>query len=102
MQAHERISAALRAANDSGRGGVIDLRAIPNADPAMSPLEIWCNEAQERYVLAIAHERLAEFEAICTNPEPPDFANTVEALERHGLLLDRVAAMAWRLVNPKR
>ncbi|MEM1243254.1 MAG: phosphoribosylformylglycinamidine synthase [Pseudomonadota bacterium] len=39
---------------DSDRGGEIDLRAIPNAEPHMSPLEIWCNESQERYVLAVA------------------------------------------------
>ena len=51
--------------HDSDRGGVIELRAIPNADPAMSPLEIWCNEAQERYVLAIAADRIDEFMAIC-------------------------------------
>ena len=49
----------------AGLGARIALRAIPNDDPGMSPLEIWCNEAQERYVLAIASERLAEFEALC-------------------------------------
>ena len=38
---------------DSGRGGFIELRNIPNAEPNMSPMEIWCNESQERYVLAI-------------------------------------------------
>ena len=37
----------------SQRGARIELRAIPNAEPGMSPLEIWCNEAQERYVLAL-------------------------------------------------
>ena len=41
----------------SHRGARIDLRAMPSAEPGMSPLEIWCNEAQERYVLAIAAER---------------------------------------------
>jgi phosphoribosylformylglycinamidine synthase len=46
-------------------GARIALRAIPNDDPGMSPLEIWCNEAQERYVLAIAPERIAHFEALC-------------------------------------
>ena len=40
--------------NDLGLGGIIDLRAIPNSDVGMSPMEIWCNEAQERYVLAIS------------------------------------------------
>ena len=44
--------------NDSGRGATFSLRAIPSDEPGMSPLEIWCNEAQERYVLAIAAESL--------------------------------------------
>ncbi len=57
--------------NDAGRGARIELRAIPVDDPAMSPMEIWCNEAQERYVLAIAPERLARFEAICARERCP-------------------------------
>jgi phosphoribosylformylglycinamidine synthase len=40
----------------SRRGGRIDLRKIPSAEPELSPMEIWCNEAQERYVLALAPE----------------------------------------------
>ena len=40
--------------HDAGCGGRLELRDIPNAEPGMSPLEIWCNEAQERYVLAVA------------------------------------------------
>lgn len=51
--------------NDAGRGGKFQLRDVPNAEMGMAPMEIWCNEAQERYVLAIAAEQLAEFEAIC-------------------------------------
>ena len=51
--------------NDAGRGGHFQLRDIPNDDLGMSPLQVWCNEAQERYVLAVAPERWAEFEAIC-------------------------------------
>ncbi|MFN3786243.1 MAG: phosphoribosylformylglycinamidine synthase, partial [Thiothrix sp.] len=51
--------------NDAGRGGRFELRVVPNDEPGMSPLEIWCNEAQERYVLAIAEERLETFRAIC-------------------------------------
>ncbi len=57
--------------NDAGRGARIELRAIPCDDPSMSPMEIWCNEAQERYVLAIAPERLARFEAICERERCP-------------------------------
>ena len=48
----------------SHRGARIDLRAVPSAEPGMSPMEIWCNEAQERYVLAVAPDRLAAFAAI--------------------------------------
>lgn len=51
--------------NDAGRGGWIDLREVHNMEPGMSPMQIWCNEAQERYVLAIAPESRAQFEAIC-------------------------------------
>jgi phosphoribosylformylglycinamidine synthase len=57
--------------HDSRRGGVIDLRAIPSADPGMSPLEIWCNEAQERYVVAVAPLRLDEFQALCDRERCP-------------------------------
>jgi phosphoribosylformylglycinamidine synthase len=55
----------------SHRGGWIDLRAVPNDEPGMSPLEIWCNEAQERYVLAIPPERIAVFEALCRRERCP-------------------------------
>ena len=42
---------------DSGHGGLINLRDIPNAEPGMTPMEIWCNESQERYVF-ISEESL--------------------------------------------
>ncbi len=45
--------------------------SIPTLEPALSPLELWCNEAQERYVLAIAPERLAAFEEICERERCP-------------------------------
>ena len=51
--------------HDSGRGGCFELRAIPNTDLAMSPMQIWCNEAQERYALAIKPESLEQFKAFC-------------------------------------
>ena len=53
------------------RGGRIDLRRIPSEEPGMSPLQIWCNEAQERYVLAIAPESLDTFGAICERERCP-------------------------------
>ncbi|NHW58716.1 phosphoribosylformylglycinamidine synthase, partial [Escherichia coli] len=40
--------------NDGGRGGRFELRDVLNDEPGMSPLEIWCNESQERYVLAVS------------------------------------------------
>jgi phosphoribosylformylglycinamidine synthase len=51
--------------HDSGRGGRFELRTVPNDEPGLSPMQIWCNEAQERYVLAIHPERLEQFQAIC-------------------------------------
>lgn len=50
---------------DAGKGGKFNLRSVLNEELGMSPMQIWCNEAQERYTLAVAPERLAEFEAIC-------------------------------------
>jgi phosphoribosylformylglycinamidine synthase len=57
--------------HDAGLGASIDLRAIPTGDPALSPLELWCNEAQERYVLAIAPDRIAELAALCDRERAP-------------------------------
>jgi len=54
-----------------GRGARFELRRVPNDEPGMSPLEIWCNEAQERYVLAIDAVELARFEAICARERCP-------------------------------
>ena len=51
--------------NDGGRGGKFQLRSIPNDEPGMAPHEIWCNESQERYVLAVGVEDFDRFEAIC-------------------------------------
>ncbi len=50
---------------DGGCGGDFELRKVPNDEPGMSPLEIWCNESQERYVMAIAPKDLPVFEEIC-------------------------------------
>ena len=51
--------------NDHELGATLDLRKIPSLEPGMSPMEIWSNEAQERYVLAIKPESLELFESIC-------------------------------------
>jgi len=55
----------------SDRGARLELRTIPCDDPGMSPMEIWCNEAQERYVLAVAADRLDEFRALCERERCP-------------------------------
>jgi len=51
--------------HDCNRGGQFELRKVQNADPGMSPMQIWCNEAQERYVVAIKPEALELFENFC-------------------------------------
>ena len=55
----------------SGRGGRIDLRAVPSDEAGLSPLELWCNEAQERYVLVLAKDRLPAFDALCRRERCP-------------------------------
>lgn len=57
--------------NDGGRGGKFELRAVPNDEPSMSPLEIWCNESQERYVLAVAADKLEQFASLCERERAP-------------------------------
>jgi phosphoribosylformylglycinamidine synthase len=57
--------------HDAGRGAVFELRDLPNADTGMSSLEIWCNEAQERYVLGITAATLERFEALCARERCP-------------------------------
>ena len=63
---------------DGGTGGRFDLRAVPSAEPGMSPLEIWCNEAQERYVLAVHERDMPLFADICKRERCP-FAIVGEA-----------------------
>ena len=72
--------------NDGGLGGRFQLRAIPNDEPGMSPLEIWCNESQERYVLAVPAARLETFAAICARERCP-FAVVGEATAERQLVL---------------
>lgn len=72
---------------DGERGGLFQLRAVPNAEPGMSPLEIWCNEAQERYVMAIAPDQLATFDALCRR-ERALYAVVGEATAAHELRVE--------------
>jgi phosphoribosylformylglycinamidine synthase len=57
--------------HDAGLGAHLDLRKIPTGEPDLSPLELWCNEAQERYVLALDPSRMHEFAALCTRERAP-------------------------------
>ncbi len=56
---------------DGGRGGVFELRNVPNDERSMAPHEIWCNESQERYVIAVSDHNLAAFEQICARERAP-------------------------------
>ncbi|WP_016594000.1 phosphoribosylformylglycinamidine synthase, partial [Yersinia pestis] len=73
--------------NDGGRGGRFELRDILNDEPGMSPLEVWCNESQERYVLAVAPAQMALFDEICRRERAP-YAVIGEATEEKHLLLN--------------
>ncbi len=76
-------------AKDGGCGAEFELRNVPNDEPGMSPLEIWCNESQERYVMAIPPAQLAQFEAICQRERCP-YAVVGEAIsEQHITLNDK-------------
>jgi len=71
-------------ADGARRGARFELREVPSEEPGMTPLELWCNEAQERYVAAIAPARLAEFRAICERERCP-FAVVGAASEKRQL-----------------
>ncbi|MBL4900350.1 MAG: phosphoribosylformylglycinamidine synthase [Colwellia sp.] len=66
--------------SDGGRGGVFELRNVPNDERSMAPHEIWCNESQERYVIAVSDKNLAVFEQICQRERAP-FAVVGKATE---------------------
>ena len=79
--------------NDAGRGARFDLRAVKLEESGMAPKEIWSNESQERYVLAIAPESLARFTAFCERERCP-FAVIGTATEERQLVLEDTAAPA--------
>ncbi len=72
--------------HSSGMGGFFELRNVPIQDTEMSPLEIWCNESQERYVLAIMPDNLAIFTEICQRENCP-FAVIGHATKNKQLIL---------------
>ncbi len=71
----------------SHRGGRIDLRKIPSDEPGMSPLEIWCNEAQERYVLIVGAEQIDRFGHFCARERCP-YAVVGEVTEKRWLQVE--------------
>ncbi len=79
--------------NDAGRGARFDLRAVPLEESGLAPKEIWSNESQERYVMAIAPESLEQFKAFCERERCPFAVVGVATEERHLTLADEGAAV---------
>ncbi|MFG6466575.1 phosphoribosylformylglycinamidine synthase [Roseateles sp. BYS87W] len=77
--------------NDAGRGARFDLRNVPLEESGLAPKEIWCNESQERYVLAIAPESLPQFQAFCERERCPFAVIGVATEERQLQLVDDLA-----------
>jgi phosphoribosylformylglycinamidine synthase len=76
--------------HDGGRGAEFELREVHNDEPGMTPMQIWCNESQERYVLAINPQRIDEFKALCERERCPyailgetTEAQTLKVHDRH-------------------
>lgn len=69
--------------HDSGVGGIIDLDRVPSDDPSLSPMQLWCNESQERYVLGIPQDRVEEFEALCARERCPVAIVGVATAQEH-------------------
>ncbi len=78
--------------NDAGRGARFDLRQVPVLESGMAPKEIWCNESQERYVLAIAPESLPRFQAFCERERCPFSVVGVATEERQLVVADTARA----------
>ena len=78
--------------NDAGRGARFDLRAVPLEESGLSPKEIWSNESQERYVMAIAPESLAQFKSFCERERCPFAVIGVATEERELIVTDEASA----------
>lgn len=76
--------------HDSGLGATFEIRDVLVADSSMSPMEIWCNESQERYVLAISPEREAEFRDLATRERCPFSVVGVATAEEELVVTDRL------------
>jgi phosphoribosylformylglycinamidine synthase len=84
-------------AHTEGRGARINLAAIPNDEPGMSPMELWCNESQERYVLIVEAAKIDEFAAICKRERCP-FA-VIGEIDDTGVLVVENATTGERAVD---
>jgi len=78
--------------NDSGVGGELDIARIPSDDPHLSPMQLWCNESQERYVLGVRPDDLALFESLCARERCPFAVVGHATAERRLLLADSRSA----------
>ena len=74
--------------SDGGRGGKFELRNVPNDEPGMSPLAIWCNESQERYVMAVPESEMDVFDAICARERCPYAVVGIAPEEEHLTVTD--------------
>lgn len=74
--------------SDGGRGGNFELRKIHNDEPGMSPLALWCNESQERYVMAVAEADMDAFDAICARERCPYAVVGIATEEEHLTVTD--------------
>jgi phosphoribosylformylglycinamidine synthase len=82
-------NAVPEAVDHSSHGAIIELRDVPNAEPSMSPMAIWCNEAQERYVLIVAADRRKEFAALCERERCPQAVIGTLTADRRLVVNDR-------------
>ena len=85
-------NAAPELVHGGGAGGRFALRAITSSDPSLSPMQLWCNEAQERYVLALARADLERFTAICARERCPCCVIGEATAEARLVLADEDAA----------
>jgi phosphoribosylformylglycinamidine synthase len=88
----------------SNIGGIVDLAEIPNDDHGMSPMEIWCNESQERYVIAISKDKLQRFSEVCDRESCP-YSVVGTAVSNRNLLVrdDRhIRSMGNRGFSPEK
>ncbi|KAJ2530779.1 phosphoribosylformylglycinamidine synthase, partial [Coemansia sp. RSA 1933] len=76
--------------HDAELGALIEIRDVPSADAALSPMEIWCNESQERYVLAVQPDQLDRFMAIARRERCPVAVVGEATSERRLRVSDRV------------